>query len=156
MEHNFDNSDKWWLISDEAVTFIKAALAAPTHAANCYNCQDGLLEACCPGCDGDDMREAASYILDNSLRPAPDPEEVRIGALEKGLEQLRDNEMDEKSPTLAELVTTRLHEMIIELADDIAGNNLGLDLTDDEMAGVPLQLFGAEQAMRSAFLRFCA
>ena len=72
MEHNFDNSDKWWLISDEAVTFIKAALAAPTHAANCYNCQDGLLEACCPGCDGDDMREAASYILDNSLRPAPD------------------------------------------------------------------------------------
>jgi len=58
--------------------------------------------------------------------------------------------------TLAELVTTRLHEMIIELADDIANDNLGLDLTDDEMAGVPLQLFGAEQAMRSAFLRFCA
>ena len=78
MEHNFSTSDKWWLISDEAVAFIRAALAAPTHAANCYNCQDGLLEACCPGCDGDDMREAARYILDNSLRPAPDPSESAV------------------------------------------------------------------------------
>ncbi len=55
--------------------------------------------------------------------------------------------------TLAGLVKVRLHEMFLELAKDIETDNLGLDLTEDEAAGVPMALFKAEQAMRTAFKR---
>ena len=56
--------------------------------------------------------------------------------------------------TLFELIDARLHEMILELADDIASDKLGLNLTEDEAAGVPFALFNAEQVMRSALEHF--
>lgn len=57
--------------------------------------------------------------------------------------------------TLVKLVNERLHEMIVQLADDIANDDdLGLNLTEEETAGVPLMLFRVEQILRSAFERF--
>lgn len=55
--------------------------------------------------------------------------------------------------TLAELVKERLHEMFLELAEDISIDDMGLDLTEDEAAGVPMALFKAEETMRAAFER---
>ena len=78
MEHNVSTSEKWWLISDETVAFVRAALSAPTHAANCYNCQDWPPGEGCRGCAGDNLRKVAIHILDNSLRPAPDPSESAV------------------------------------------------------------------------------
>lgn len=56
--------------------------------------------------------------------------------------------------TLVEVVNERLHQMFIQLADDIGTDRLGLNLTQDEVAGIPFALFSAEQTMRSAFERF--
>jgi len=39
--------------------------------------------------------------------------------------------------------------MFVKLADDVGGGLVSL--TEDEAAGVPMALFGAEEAMRSAF-----
>lgn len=55
--------------------------------------------------------------------------------------------------TLVELVNERLHQMFVQLAEDIAAGKIG-DLTPEEAAGIPLALFIAEEVMRSAFRHF--
>lgn len=56
--------------------------------------------------------------------------------------------------TLVEVVKERLHLMFVQLAEEIGSGELGLDLTEEEAAGVPLALFVVEDAMRRAFARF--
>lgn len=60
---------------------------------------------------------------------------------------------EEMTMTLIELVNERLHQMFVQLAEDIASGEIG-DLTPEEAAGVPFALFSAEETMRSAFRRF--
>ena len=58
---------KWWLISDDDVTTIRAALEACTHEANSYNCEDWPPGSGCAGCRGDKEREGAVHTLDSGL-----------------------------------------------------------------------------------------
>jgi hypothetical protein len=58
---------KWWLISDDDILEIRAALVAPTHLANSYNCQDWPPGQGCRGCDGDEARKRGLYILNTGL-----------------------------------------------------------------------------------------
>ena len=60
--------------------------------------------------------------------------------------------IDNQAMTLIELVNHRLHQMFIQLAEDIAAGEIG-NLTPGEAAAVPLALFSAEEAMRRAFKR---
>ena len=53
--------------------------------------------------------------------------------------------------TLAESVKRHLHEMFVQIADEIATGEISLSLSQDEAAGVPMALFAAEEALRSAF-----
>lgn len=48
--------------------------------------------------------------------------------------------------TFKELFKERLHEMILELADDIAE----MELEDDEAAGIPMLLFRTENVILAA------
>lgn len=57
----------WWLISGEDLTFIRAALNAPTHEANCFNCQDWPPGEGCSGCKGDKLRAQAIHRLDTGI-----------------------------------------------------------------------------------------
>jgi hypothetical protein len=61
---------KWWLISDEDVKEIRSALTAPTHEANDYNCEDWPIGRGCHGCEGDELRQRAIYVLDTGLHIA--------------------------------------------------------------------------------------
>lgn len=53
--------------------------------------------------------------------------------------------------TLAELVQQRIRQMFDQLAWEIGCNSLGLELTEDEWAGVPMALLTAEQALLAAW-----
>ena len=54
---------KWWLVSDEVLMKVRAALTAPTHEENQYNCQDWPPGAGCRGCAGDELRSEALHEL---------------------------------------------------------------------------------------------
>lgn len=58
---------KWWLISGEDVQVIRAALNAPTHRANDFNCEDWPIGDGCAGCRGDKERDEAVHTLDTGL-----------------------------------------------------------------------------------------
>ena len=66
---------QWWLISDEDVKIIRAALEAPTHEANKTNCEEQhpcILKYLgpgfgCNGCKGNKKRQDAVHILDSGL-----------------------------------------------------------------------------------------
>ena len=60
--------------------------------------------------------------------------------------------IDHQAMTLIELVNHRLHQMFIQLAEDIAAGEVD-NLTPGEAAAVPLALFSAEETMRQAFKR---
>jgi hypothetical protein len=62
-----ENMTRWYLIRDRDVVKIKAALLAPTHAVNDYNCEDWPIGEGCRGCKGDEQREAAVHTLDSGL-----------------------------------------------------------------------------------------
>ena len=53
--------------------------------------------------------------------------------------------------TLAEIVKERIGQMFTQLAEEIGTDSLGLALTADETAGVPLALFIAEQNLLAAW-----
>jgi len=59
--------DCHWAISGEALSLIKAALLAPTHEANDYNCEDWPIGEGCAGCKGDKLREAAIKAVDDEI-----------------------------------------------------------------------------------------
>jgi len=62
---------KWWLISDEDVRAIHAALQAATHKAIYHNCKSvrlGQFRPECPGCEGDKLRKQAMRRLETGLR----------------------------------------------------------------------------------------
>ncbi len=58
---------KWWLISDEDVRVIMAALGAPTHEANDFNCEDWPPGNGCDGCKGDELRAKGLHALHSGL-----------------------------------------------------------------------------------------
>ncbi len=66
MTEPFD-PNKWWLISDEARVCVAAALEAPTHETNAFNCEDWPPGEGCAGCDGDELRKKAQHELACSL-----------------------------------------------------------------------------------------
>lgn len=57
-----------------------------------------------------------------------------------------------KELTLEQVVLDRLHEMFVQIADDIALLELAVPLTEEQAAGIPFALFSAEQEMRHAFI----
>jgi hypothetical protein len=62
---------KWWLVSDEALKAVQAALEAPTHEKSFDNCENHPRQASrwehvaetCDGCDGDELRVKALHEL---------------------------------------------------------------------------------------------
>ena len=77
-----DNRMKWWLISGEDVKVIQEALQTSTHRRNDYNCPDEVYgwETPCVGCEGDKLRERASYLLETGLHITEAiPDDFRAG-----------------------------------------------------------------------------
>jgi len=55
---------KWTL---EHLRTLEAALEAPTHEANDYNCQDWPPGSGCEACAGDAVREAALRLVKDAI-----------------------------------------------------------------------------------------
>ena len=58
---------RWWLISDEDVNQIRAALESSSHDANGHNCPAPNTYKGCGGCDGQEMRRTGLHALASGL-----------------------------------------------------------------------------------------